>query len=174
MYLKRKLCIVANEFSFEIGRISVMRACVLYRARPILYGTPCNSFLWSRKRIFPIHISYLQIDNVRNVTKKNGNGDDKMNLFTQKTRDVLFTSGCHEEQFRWRQPTNCHKKCFLSQGQKTLWILKRNLKLLDWICLSIVVLKVYNYTRYDFIHCLKIRKKQNPLKYLKSSVKLWQ
>ena len=42
MYLKRKLCIVENELSFEIGSISVMRACVIKRVRPILYGTPCN------------------------------------------------------------------------------------------------------------------------------------
>ena len=29
MYLKRKLCIVENDLSFEIGRISVMTACMI-------------------------------------------------------------------------------------------------------------------------------------------------
>ena len=33
MYLKRKLCIVANEISFEIRRNSVMRACETKRVR---------------------------------------------------------------------------------------------------------------------------------------------
>ena len=41
IYLKRKLCIVANECSFDTGRISVMRARVIKRVRPILYGAPC-------------------------------------------------------------------------------------------------------------------------------------
>ena len=41
MYLKRKLCTVANECSFEIGRITVLRACVIKRVRLDLYGTPC-------------------------------------------------------------------------------------------------------------------------------------
>ena len=41
MYLKRKLCIVENDLSFEIGRISVMRACETKRLWLVLYGTPC-------------------------------------------------------------------------------------------------------------------------------------
>ena len=42
IYLKRKLCVVANECSFEIGRIFIIRACVIKRVRPILYGAPCR------------------------------------------------------------------------------------------------------------------------------------
>ena len=41
-YLKRKLCIVANECSFEIGRISVMRVREIKRVHPNLYGAPCT------------------------------------------------------------------------------------------------------------------------------------
>ena len=41
MYLKRKLCIVENELSFEIGRISFRRACEIKRVRLDLYGSPC-------------------------------------------------------------------------------------------------------------------------------------
>ena len=40
--LKSKLCRVANKLSFEIGRISVMRACETKRVRLDLYGTPCK------------------------------------------------------------------------------------------------------------------------------------
>ena len=42
MYLKIMLCVVVNEFSFEIGRISDMRAFEIKRVRPNLYGAPCN------------------------------------------------------------------------------------------------------------------------------------
>ena len=44
-YLKRKLCIVVNECSFEIGRISVTRFCeikIVAPVRPVIYGAPCN------------------------------------------------------------------------------------------------------------------------------------
>ena len=41
LYLKRKLCVVANECSFEIGRISIMRAFEIKRVRADLYGSPC-------------------------------------------------------------------------------------------------------------------------------------
>ena len=43
IYLKRKLCVVANECSFEIGRISVIRACEIKRVRPNIYGGPCST-----------------------------------------------------------------------------------------------------------------------------------
>ena len=43
IYLKRKLCIVANECIFEIGRISVLRPCVIKRVRLDLYGPPCTT-----------------------------------------------------------------------------------------------------------------------------------
>ena len=43
MYLKRKLCIVKNYLSFEIGWIFVMRAYETKRLGLDLYGTPCNS-----------------------------------------------------------------------------------------------------------------------------------
>ena len=42
MYLKIKLCKIANDCSFEIGRISVMRACEIKRVRADLYGSPCT------------------------------------------------------------------------------------------------------------------------------------
>ena len=45
-YLKRKLSIVANECSFEIGRISIMRACEIKRVTTNLYGSPC---MWEWK-----------------------------------------------------------------------------------------------------------------------------
>ena len=41
MFLKRKFFIIENEYSVDIGRISVIRACVIKRVRPILYGPPC-------------------------------------------------------------------------------------------------------------------------------------
>ena len=41
--LKRKPNIVAIECRFEIGRISVARACEIKIVRPDLYGTPCIS-----------------------------------------------------------------------------------------------------------------------------------
>ena len=41
IYLKRKLCIVANECSFEIRRISIIRACEIKRVHPNLYGVSC-------------------------------------------------------------------------------------------------------------------------------------
>ena len=52
--------LVANEYNFEIGRISVMRACVIKRVRPILYGATCifpeilaqKTFLMLRVPIF--------------------------------------------------------------------------------------------------------------------------
>ena len=43
MYLKRMLCIIVSELSFEIGRISVMRACETKRVALDLYGTPCTA-----------------------------------------------------------------------------------------------------------------------------------
>ena len=42
IYPKRKLCIVGNECSFEIGRISVMRVRQIKRVHPNLYGAPCK------------------------------------------------------------------------------------------------------------------------------------
>ena len=36
---------MANECSFEIGRISVLRAYVIKRVRLDLYGTPCTYYL---------------------------------------------------------------------------------------------------------------------------------
>ena len=51
MYLKRMLCIVANELSFEIGRISVMRVCENKRVRPHIYGGPCTGVL-TKKNVF--------------------------------------------------------------------------------------------------------------------------
>ena len=44
IYLKRKLCTIANECRFEIGRIAIIRACVIERMRPILYGAPCTVY----------------------------------------------------------------------------------------------------------------------------------
>ena len=41
MYLKRKLYIVVNECSFELGIISFMRAGVIKIVRLDLYGPPC-------------------------------------------------------------------------------------------------------------------------------------
>ena len=41
IYLKRKLYIVVNECSFELGSISFMRAGVIKIVRLDLYGTPC-------------------------------------------------------------------------------------------------------------------------------------
>ena len=41
MYLKRKLCIVVNECSYEIGRISVMIFREIKMVPPDLYGAPC-------------------------------------------------------------------------------------------------------------------------------------
>ena len=46
VYLKRKPYIVVNDFSFEIGRISVMRVCEIRIVRPILYGSPCTKSKW--------------------------------------------------------------------------------------------------------------------------------
>ena len=54
MYLKRKLCIAANELSFEIGSISVMRACEIKRMRPNIYGGPCNSLTLNSYRIISL------------------------------------------------------------------------------------------------------------------------
>ena len=45
IYCKRKLCIVANECSFEIERFSIMRACEIKRVMANLYGPPC--IYWS-------------------------------------------------------------------------------------------------------------------------------
>ena len=42
MYLKRKLYIVVNECSFELGRISFMTAGVIKIVRLDLYGPPCK------------------------------------------------------------------------------------------------------------------------------------
>ena len=42
IYLKRKPCIVANEWSLLIGRISVLRACYIRIVRPDPYGSPCS------------------------------------------------------------------------------------------------------------------------------------
>ena len=65
MYLKRKPNIVANECSFEIGKISNMKACMVKVVRPILSGTPCKgpnlpSFKWffnqsKKKKIWTIY-----------------------------------------------------------------------------------------------------------------------
>ena len=42
MYLKRKLCIVENDLSFEIGRISVMRACEIKKVSVIFMAPPVD------------------------------------------------------------------------------------------------------------------------------------
>ena len=41
VYSKRKLCIVVNECSYEIGRISVMIFREIKMVPPDLYGAPC-------------------------------------------------------------------------------------------------------------------------------------
>ena len=65
VYLKRKLCIDTNECSFKIGRISFMRACVIKKVRPILYGAPCtlNSFIISLKMLSNDQISDTKLIN---------------------------------------------------------------------------------------------------------------
>ena len=42
IYLKRKLCLIVNEYSIEIGSISVMRAYVIKRVPANFYGSPCT------------------------------------------------------------------------------------------------------------------------------------
>ena len=76
IYLKRKLCIVANECSFDTGRISVMRARVIKRVRPILYGAPCNHLLSTPSLTKDLHRFYhgqnfvLLIGIMRQVLRK--------------------------------------------------------------------------------------------------------
>ena len=59
IYLKRKLCIVANECSFDIGKIPVMRAYEIKRVSANLYGSPCTIMSYSVK-------SCLRISNFHN------------------------------------------------------------------------------------------------------------
>ena len=51
IYLKRKLCIVANECSFDIGKIPVMRAYEIKRVPANLYGSPCTPLIPLQTRI---------------------------------------------------------------------------------------------------------------------------
>ena len=75
IYLKRKLCIIANEFSFEIGKISLMRACTIKRVRPNLYGAPCNSctncnLQWasSQEGVLGVEMMELAVRKIKNKT----------------------------------------------------------------------------------------------------------
>ena len=51
------LCIVAKECSFEIGRISVMRAYEIKRVRPNIYGGPCSTQLYYTANVFAVNFT---------------------------------------------------------------------------------------------------------------------